>query len=165
MAENYRRQGKRLSLSSTNVNVRSLSVVAIWNHIGKSVVRPLLFLKRLFFSGRAFLIFLLPSYYPSFFFLFPLLSQCDRCPDVPVWVASQGTILLSRGWLITVEVPGHPRHPPSTQLDAVVNKSLLPRSGEYSGSFQFFYFTSIKLLSNWNRVSVTVKPYLYFSCA
>ena len=36
-------------------------------------------------------------------------------------IASHGSVLLSRGWLITVEVPGHPGHPPSTQLDAVVN--------------------------------------------
>ena len=92
MAENYRRLGKHLSLSSTNAKVRgsprNLSIVAIWNHVGKSVVQPLLFFKPLFFSSCAFLIFLLPFYYPSFFFffsLFPLLSQCDRCPDVPVW--------------------------------------------------------------------------------
>ena len=36
---------------------------------------------------------------------------------------AMGTILLSSGWLITVEAPGQPRHPPSTQLDAVVNKN------------------------------------------
>jgi len=28
---------------------------------------------------------------------------------------------MSRGWLITVEAPGHPGHPASTQFDAVVN--------------------------------------------
>ena len=33
------------------------------------------------------------------------------------------SVLLSRGWLITVEAPGHPRHPPSTQLNAVVKRS------------------------------------------
>ena len=64
----------------------------------------------------------LPPFFP------PLLSQCDGCPHVPVcvgahgWVAgiaSHGSILVSRGWLITVEAPGHPGHPPSTQLDAV----------------------------------------------
>ena len=38
-------------------------------------------------------------------------------------IASHGSILLSRGWLITVEAPGHPGHPPSTQLDAVVKGS------------------------------------------
>ena len=36
-------------------------------------------------------------------------------------IASRGSVLLCRGWLITVEAPGHPKHPPSTQLDAVVN--------------------------------------------
>ena len=48
------------------------------------------------------------------------------CPCVGVcgWVTgivSHGSVLLSRGWLITVEAPGHPGHLPSTQLDAVVN--------------------------------------------
>ena len=47
-----------------------------------------------------------------------------RCPCVGTdsWVAgiaSHGSILLSRGWLIIVESPGHSRHPP--QLDAVAN--------------------------------------------
>ena len=36
-------------------------------------------------------------------------------------IASHGNILLSRGWPITLESPGHSRHPPSTQLDAVAN--------------------------------------------
>ena len=39
------------------------------------------------------------------------------------WVAGTaryGSVLLSRGWLITVKAPEHPRHPPSTQLDTVV---------------------------------------------
>ena len=36
-------------------------------------------------------------------------------------IASHGSVLLCRGWLITVEAPGHPGHLPSTQLDAVVN--------------------------------------------
>ena len=40
---------------------RGLSTAAIWNHVGKSIVRPLLFFKHLFFSGSAFLIFLLSS--------------------------------------------------------------------------------------------------------
>jgi len=47
------------------------------------------------------------------------------CPFVGAhrWVAgiaSHGSVSLSRGWLITVEAPGHPGHPPFTQLDAVV---------------------------------------------
>ena len=36
-------------------------------------------------------------------------------------IASHGSVLLSRGWLITEEASGHSGHPPSTQLDAVVN--------------------------------------------
>ena len=35
-------------------------------------------------------------------------------------IANHGNILLSKGWLITVEAPRHPGHPPTTQLDAVV---------------------------------------------
>jgi len=44
-------------------------------------------------------------------------------------IASHGSVLLSRGWLITVEVPGHPGHPPSTQLDAVVKSQTMTMSG------------------------------------
>ena len=67
--------------------VTRLRVVAIWNHIGKSLVQPLFSLSgSLFFSGSAFLVFCLPSISPFAFFLslFPLLSQCDGCLDVPV---------------------------------------------------------------------------------
>ena len=39
-------------------------------------------------------------------------------------IASYGSVLLSRGWLITVEAPGHPRHPPSMQLFNVVKRNL-----------------------------------------
>ena len=69
---------------------RGLRVAAIWNHVGKSVVQPLFSLSGyLFFSGSAFIVFCLPSNPPpvvfvSFFSLFPLLSQCDGCLDVPV---------------------------------------------------------------------------------
>ena len=38
-------------------------------------------------------------------------------------IASHRSVLLSRGWLITVEAPGHP---PSTNLDAVVTLSYAP---------------------------------------
>ena len=66
------------------------------------------------------------------FFLFPLSSQCDRCPDVPKWglkaglqgLLAMGVFYCLGGWLITVEAPGHPGYPPSTQLDAVVKDSL-----------------------------------------
>jgi len=40
-----------------------------------------------------------------------------------VEIASHDSVLLSRGWLITIEAPGHPRYPPSTQLDAIVNSN------------------------------------------
>ena len=34
-------------------------------------------------------------------------------------ITSHGRVLLARGWLITVEVPGRPGHPTSTQLGVV----------------------------------------------
>jgi len=40
-------------------------------------------------------------------------------------IASHGSVLLSRGMLITVEALGHHEHPPSTQLDAVIKETLI----------------------------------------
>ena len=88
----------------------------------------------LFFSGSAFLVFYLPSIPPfAFFLLFFCLSfhcyhsvtgawmsLCVGAHDWVAGIASHGSVLLSRGWLVTVEAPGHPGHPPSTQLDVVV---------------------------------------------
>ena len=72
-------------------------------------------------SGLLISIFLLPS-------LSSLLTQCDRCQEDCVGahgcsagIASHGSIILSRGRLVTVEAPGYPRHPSSIQHDAVVN--------------------------------------------
>ena len=68
-----------------------------------------------------------PSPSPS-----PLLTQCDRCLNVCMgahgWLrglpgsASHGSVILSRGRLVTVETPGYPIVPSSIQLDTVVNK-------------------------------------------
>ena len=111
----------------------SLSAAAVWNHVGKSVVQPLFSLSGcLFFSGSAFLVFCLPSNISPFVFFFSFHSYhsvtgawMSLCVGAHGWVAgiaSHGSILLSRGWLITVEAHGHPGHPPSmTQLNAVVN--------------------------------------------
>ena len=110
---------------------RSWSVTATWNHIAKSIVRPFHFFMRLFSVLVLFLFFCFPPTTPPFFFSLSTV--------IPVWrlsrfifvgahgsdvagIASHGSILLSRGWLITVEAPGHPTHPPSTQLNAVVNR-------------------------------------------
>ena len=110
-----------------------LSVAAIWNHIGKSVVHPLFSLRGcLFFSGSAFLVFYLCFIPPPMFFLFSSfhcyhslmgawISMYVGAHGWVAGIASHGSVLLSRGWLITVEAPGHPGDPPSTQLDAVVN--------------------------------------------
>jgi len=69
-------------------------------------------------------VFLHPSPLPS---PSPLLTQCEGCLEDYVgahgWVAGNachGSIILSRGWLVTVEAPGYPRHPSSIQHDAVV---------------------------------------------
>ena len=110
---------------------RGLSVAAIWNHVGKSVVRPLLFFS---LSGCFSAVVLsyfsasLPLPLPPFFFSFHCYhsvtgARMSLCVGAHGWVAgiaSHGSVLLSRGWLITVEAPGHPGHPPSTQLNAVI---------------------------------------------
>ena len=77
------------------------------------------------FQQRPFIDFS-PSPSPS-----PLLPQCDRylddCVGALGWVAgiaSHGSVILSRGRLVTVETPGHPRHPSSIQHDAVVTLSF-----------------------------------------
>ena len=77
------------------------------------------------------LIFLLPSHYPSFFFSFHCYHSVTGA-RMFLWglmaglrgLLAMGSVLLSRGWLVTVKVPGHTGHPPSTQLDAVVNLSF-----------------------------------------
>ena len=46
------------------------------------------------------------------------------CVGAHGWVAgivNHGSVLLSSSSLITLEAPGHPGHPSSTQLNAVVN--------------------------------------------
>ena len=64
----------------------SLSVAAIWNHVGKSTVQPFVFsLSSCFSALLLFLFFCFPPTNLPFFSLFPLLSQCDGCVDVPVW--------------------------------------------------------------------------------
>ena len=51
------------------------------------------------------------------------MSLCVGAHGWVVRIASHGSVLQSRGWLMTVKAPGHPGHPPSTQLDAVVKCS------------------------------------------
>ena len=76
--------GTAVSFPLVNVICSWDTWILLWPQGGKSVVQPLLFFKRLFFSGSAFLFFCFPPPPPRFF-PFPLLSQCDGCPDVPVW--------------------------------------------------------------------------------
>ena len=52
----------------------SLRVVAIWNHAGKSIVQPLLFVKRLFSALVLFLFFCFPPTIPSFFGLSTVIT-------------------------------------------------------------------------------------------
>ena len=78
-----------------------------------------------------FLFFCNPPTTPFFLLcvLIPLRSQCV-VTGVSLWglmAALWGLLVMdmfykSRGWLITAEAPGHPGHPPSTQLDAGVIK-------------------------------------------
>ena len=77
------------------------------------------FFESLFFSIGAFLIL--------FFSLFTFTTEQQepgcRCVGAHGWVAgtaSHRSVLLSRGWLITVEAPGHPGHPPSTNLNEII---------------------------------------------
>ena len=89
------------------------------------------FSKRLSFIQRqSFLSFLPPFHSPLCFFFLSFhcyhsvtgawMSLCVGAHGWVAGIASHGSVLLSRGWLITVKAPGHPGHPPSTQLDAVV---------------------------------------------
>ena len=88
---------------------RGLSVAAIWNHVGESVVRPLFSV----YYYSTFLIFLLPSLTTPLFV--PTVITVWRVPGYPcVWGGSwlgcrdcNGSVLLTRGWLITVEALGH----------------------------------------------------------
>ena len=99
-----------------------LSVVDIWNHAGKSIAWYLVFFESLFFSIGAFLIL----FFSLFTFTTVQREPACRCVGAHGWVAviaSHRSVLLSRGWLITVEAPGHPGHPPSTNLNAAVRLS------------------------------------------
>ena len=95
-----------------------LRVAAIWNRIGKSVVEPFVFSKRLsFLQWYCFLSFLPLFHSPLFFFFsfffsffFCLSFHCyhsvvgawmSLCVGAHGWVAgiaSHGSVLLSRGW-------------------------------------------------------------------
>ena len=110
--------------------VTRLRVAAIWNHVGKSVVFFVFSQRCVVFSSAV--VFCLPSVPPPLFVFFFISFHCyhsmtgawtSLCVGAHGWVAgiaSHGSVLLSRGWLISVQARGHPRHPPSTQLDAVV---------------------------------------------
>ena len=76
------------------------------------------------YLSRSFCLSPLPS-------LSPPLTQYDRCLEDWVgahgWIvgiASHRRVILSRRPLVTVEVPGYPRHPFSIQHDEEVNNDL-----------------------------------------
>lgn len=77
------------------------------------------------FFGRGASYFALSSSSPPSSCLFPcyfsVIRACFGGHGWVVQIAIQGSVLLSRCWLISVEAPRHPRHPSSKQLDAVVN--------------------------------------------
>ena len=59
-------------------------------------------------------------------------------------IASHRSVLLSRGWLITVKALGHPGHPPSTNLDAVVRLSYAPFTPKRKYIFKLLiYFKAV----------------------
>ena len=79
----------------------SVPIVAIWKHVGESVVLTCLFFKRLFWGLVLFSVFCFPP--SSLPFFFPLLSLCVPryvimcahcchylCPDIPVWKLMTG---------------------------------------------------------------------------
>ena len=85
------------------------------------------------------LFFCFPLSTPPFFFTFITVWRVPWCLCVGAhfWVAgiaSHGSVLPSRGWLITMKTPGQLGHPPSTQLDAVVNQEHWKHS-RYSAWF------------------------------
>jgi len=103
-----------------------LSVAAHWLECCAAFVFSLV---SFVFSSSTFLIFLLHSHYPSFFRTVITVWQVPGCPFVGAhgWVAeiaSHGSILLSRGLLITVEAPGHPRHIPLSLMQLLLSTSL-----------------------------------------
>ena len=80
-------------------------------------------------SGLSVNVFLPPPPPPNS--RYPLLTRCDRCLEDCVgahgWVvgiASHGSIILSRGQLVTVEAPGFLKHPSSIQPMQLLNKHL-----------------------------------------
>ena len=83
-----RQQSHAYCTCSGSHRSRGLSVVAIWNHTGKSIVHPLFSLRGcLFFSGSAFLVFCLLSIPPLCFFFFSLstvitVQACKLAPDI-----------------------------------------------------------------------------------
>ena len=91
-------------------------------------MHPLLFFMWLLSALVLFLFLCFLPTTPHFFFSFHCYpsvtgAQMSLCGGHS-WVAgiaSHGSVLPFRDSLITVEALGHPGHPPSTQLDAVVN--------------------------------------------
>ena len=112
-----------------------------------------LFLKPLFSVLVLFLFFCFPPTTPPLFFSLStvitvwLVPRCS-CVEAHDWVAgiaSHGSVLLSGGWLITVEAP---RHPSPTQLNAVVKLTR-------SSAFFFFFFTFNFSFSFFSLVGIT----------
>ena len=73
-----------------------------------------------------------------------------RCVGAHGWVAgiaSHRSVLLSRGWPITVEAPGHPGHPPSTNLNAAVRLSYALFTPKLRYIFKLLNIIILKLFS------------------
>lgn len=148
-----------------------LSVAAIWNHVGKSVLWPLCFyFKQLFwFSTSAFFIFLLPSP-PHFFPLFnSRVWRVPRCLCVGAhgWVALHGVASLGSILLGLADHSGGPwtsRTPTIPKLDAVVKRDV------WSGWLlkdsirgkQFTWLFHCALIIKHQKVMILGKKFLFF---
>ena len=73
-------------------------------------------------------------------FLFPPPSQSPQLTHpgrlhggswLDARIASHGSVLVTRGWLVTVEIPGYPSLPSSIQHDAVVNSEYKPDEADF----------------------------------
>ena len=90
----------------------SLRIADIWKHLGKSIVWY--FLQAVVFSIMVLLFFCFPPTTLPFFSLSTVIIvwQVPGCPCVGAYgwfagIASHGSVLLSRAWLIAVEACGH----------------------------------------------------------
>ena len=68
------------------------------------------------------------------------------CGNLP----AMGAVFLSRDWLATVEAPGYPRHPPSTQARQLLKQfAMLTKPMPNPTCFYILSQTSVVVLTRW----------------